>query len=70
MISFFILLYALQVKQSSGSLLSATWDLIKSSFAVDAVKVTVSSEKVAKEDFIKSQIAESNEPEDCLTCSA
>ena len=43
---------------------------LRSRSAVDAVKVTVSSEKVAKEDFIKSQIAESNEPEDCLTCSA
>ena len=43
---------------------------LRSRSAVDAVKVTVSSEKVAKEDFIKSQITESNEPEDCLTCSA
>jgi hypothetical protein len=43
---------------------------LRSRSAVDAVKVTVSSEKVAKEDFIKSQIAESNEPEECLTCSA
>jgi ribonucleoside-diphosphate reductase alpha chain len=43
---------------------------LRSRSAVDAVKVTVSSEKVAKEDFIKSQIAENNEPEDCLTCSA
>jgi ribonucleotide reductase alpha subunit len=43
---------------------------LRSRSAVDAVKVTVSSEKVAKEDFIKSQVAESNEPEDCLTCSA
>ncbi len=43
---------------------------LRSRSAVDAVKVTVSSEKVAKEDFIKSQAAESNEPEDCLTCSA
>ena len=43
---------------------------LRSRSAVDAVKVTVSSEKVAKEDFIKSQLTESNEPEDCLTCSA
>ncbi|MDA7544586.1 ribonucleoside-diphosphate reductase subunit alpha [Alphaproteobacteria bacterium] len=43
---------------------------LRSRSAVDAVKVTVSSEKVAKEDFIKSQILENNEPEDCLTCSA
>ena len=43
---------------------------LRSRSAVDAVKVTVSSEKAAKEDFIKSQAAESNEPEDCLTCSA
>ena len=43
---------------------------LRSRSAVDAVKVTVSSEKVAKEDFVKSQIKESNEPEDCLTCSA
>ncbi|MDC0057797.1 ribonucleoside-diphosphate reductase subunit alpha, partial [Pelagibacteraceae bacterium] len=43
---------------------------LRSRSAVDAVKVTVSSEKIAKEDFIKSQITESNEPEDCLTCSA
>jgi len=43
---------------------------LRSRSAVDAVKVTVSSEKVAKEDFIKSQVIENNEPEDCLTCSA
>ncbi|MBD1147242.1 ribonucleoside-diphosphate reductase subunit alpha [Pelagibacterales bacterium SAG-MED31] len=43
---------------------------LRSRSAVDAVKVTVSSEKVAKEDFVKSQIAENNEPEECLTCSA
>ncbi|MDC1185080.1 ribonucleoside-diphosphate reductase subunit alpha [Alphaproteobacteria bacterium] len=43
---------------------------LRSRSAVDAVKVTVSSEKVAKEDFIKSQVIESTEPEDCLTCSA
>ena len=43
---------------------------LRSRSAVDAVKVTVSSEKTVKEDFIKSQITETNEPEDCLTCSA
>ncbi len=43
---------------------------LRSRSAVDAVKVTVSSEKVAKEDFIKSQVTENNEPDDCLTCSA
>ena len=43
---------------------------LRSRSAVDAVKVTVSSEKVAKEDFIKSQIVDNNEPEECLTCSA
>ena len=43
---------------------------LRSRSAVDAVKVTVSSEKTAKEDFIKSQLTETNEPEDCLTCSA
>ena len=42
---------------------------LRSRSAVDAVKVTVSSEKVAKEEFVKSQI-NNNEPEDCLTCSA
>jgi len=43
---------------------------LRSRSAVDAVKVTVSSEKAAKEDFVKSQINNSNEPEECLTCSA
>ena len=43
---------------------------LRSRSAVDAVKVTVSSEKVAKDDFIKSQIVDNNEPEECLTCSA
>jgi len=43
---------------------------LRSRSAVDAVKVTVSSEKTAKEDFIKSQITQTNDPEDCLTCSA
>ena len=36
--------------------------------AVDAVKVTVSSEKKAKETYVKE--VQSNEPEDCVTCSA
>jgi len=43
---------------------------LRSRSAVDAVKVTVSSEKVAKEEFIKSQVTENNDPEECLTCSA
>ena len=43
---------------------------LRSRSAVDAVKVTVSSEKVAKDDYIKSQLAENNDPEECLTCSA
>ena len=41
---------------------------LRSRSAVDAVKVTVSSEKKAKESFVKE--AQSNEPEDCVTCSA
>ena len=41
---------------------------LRSRSAVDAVKVTVSSEKKAKESYVKE--AQSNEPEDCLTCSA
>jgi ribonucleoside-diphosphate reductase alpha subunit len=41
---------------------------LRSRSAVDAVKVTVSSEKQAKDQFLKA--AKSNEPEDCLTCSA
>ena len=43
---------------------------LRSRSAVDAVKVTVSSEKIAKEDFIKSQVTENNEQDECLTCSA
>ena len=43
---------------------------LRSRSAVDAVKVTVSSEKIAKDEFIKSQIIENNEPDECLTCSA
>tara|TARA_Y100001970_G_scaffold60101_1_gene76568 strand:- start:12436 stop:15189 length:2754 start_codon:yes stop_codon:yes gene_type:complete len=42
---------------------------LRSRSAVDAVKVTVSSEKLAKEDFVKSQI-NNNEQEECITCSA
>ena len=38
---------------------------LRSRSAVDAVKVTVSSEKVAKEQFMKN-----DESEECLTCSA
>ena len=42
---------------------------LRSRSAVDAVKVTVSSEKIARENIINSSI-QNNEPEDCLTCSA
>ena len=42
---------------------------LRSRSAVDAVKVTVSSEKIARETIIKST-AENNEPDECLTCSA
>ena len=38
---------------------------LRSRSAVDAVKVTVSSEKSAKENFMKNI-----EPEECVTCSA
>ena len=38
---------------------------LRSRSAVDAVKVTVSTEKAAKENFMNS-----SDPEDCLTCSA
>ena len=41
---------------------------LRSRSAVDAVKVTVSSEKKAKESYVKE--TQSNEPEDCITCSA
>jgi ribonucleotide reductase alpha subunit len=41
---------------------------LRSRSAVDAVKVTVSSEKQAKDAFIKE--TQSNELEDCVTCSA
>ena len=43
---------------------------LRSRSAVDAVKVTVSSEKMARENIINSQTDDSNEPEECLTCSA
>ena len=42
---------------------------LRSRSAVDAVKVTVSSEKVAKEEFIKNTPSDL-ETEECLTCSA
>jgi len=42
---------------------------LRSRSAVDAVKVTVSSEKMAREKIINSQ-TDNNEPEECLTCSA
>ena len=41
---------------------------LRSRSAVDAVKVTVSSEKVAKENFVNS--IKEDELEECLTCSA
>ena len=41
---------------------------LRSPSAVDAVKVTVSSEKKLKEDFLNKNA--SNEQEECLTCSA
>ena len=45
-------------------------DLRRSRSAVDAVKVTVSSEKAAKDAYINTAIKQNNEPEDCETCSA
>ena len=42
---------------------------LRSRSAVDAVKVTVSSEKAARENIINSSV-ENNDPEECLTCSA
>ena len=42
---------------------------LRSRSAVDAVKVTVSSEKAARENIINS-LNENNEVEECLTCSA
>ena len=43
---------------------------LRSRSAVDAVKVTVSSEKMARENIINSQTNDTSEPEECLTCSA
>ena len=43
---------------------------LRSRSAVDAVKVTVSSEKAAKDAYINTSIKQNNEPEDCETCSA
>ena len=43
---------------------------LRSRSAVDAVKVTVSSEKAAKDAYINTAIKHNNEPEDCETCSA
>ena len=42
---------------------------LRSRSAVDAVKVTVSSERVERANIINSSV-ESNDPEECLTCSA
>ena len=42
---------------------------LRSRSAVDAVKVTVSSEKVVKEEFLKNQ-NQDVESEECVTCSA
>ena len=42
---------------------------LRSRSAVDAVKVTVSSEKAAKEAFAKNTV-QKTESEDCVTCSA
>ena len=42
---------------------------LRSRSAVDAVKVTVSSEKAARQNIINSS-TKNNEPEECLTCSA
>ena len=41
---------------------------LRSRSAVDAVKVTVSSEKKVRENFVNNNVTE--EPDDCLTCSA
>ena len=43
---------------------------LRSRSAVDAVKVTVSAEKAAKDAYISTTIKQNNEPEDCETCSA
>ncbi len=42
---------------------------LRSRSAVDAVKVTVSSERAARKNIINSSV-ENNDPEECLTCSA
>jgi ribonucleotide reductase alpha subunit len=42
---------------------------LRSRSAVDAVKVTVSSERMARENIINSTF-QNSEPEECLTCSA
>ena len=41
---------------------------LRSRSAVDAVKVTVSSEKIAKENFLNNN--QEDDSEECLTCSA
>ena len=43
---------------------------LRSRSAVDAVKDTVSSEKAAKDAYVNTAIKQTNEPEDCETCSA
>lgn len=43
---------------------------LRSRSAVDAVKVTVSSEKIARDNIINSQVEKKDDIEECLTCSA
>tara|TARA_X000000368_G_C22810602_1_gene614495 strand:- start:77 stop:793 length:717 start_codon:yes stop_codon:yes gene_type:complete len=43
---------------------------LRSRSAVDAVKITVSSEKIARENIINSQAKNEEDQEECLTCSA
>ena len=43
---------------------------LRSRSAVDAVKITVSSEKAAREKIINSQVENNDGNEECLTCSA
>ena len=43
---------------------------LRSRSAVDAVKVTVSSEKQAKDSFLKETKEKNEDSEECLTCSA
>ena len=43
---------------------------LRSRSAVDAVKVTVSSEQAAKQAYINGAVQQNNEQEDCETCSA